>query len=238
MHIKPLRNGYLLSTESYNSKATESWFSPKYWQAKNAIVNSKQGRTTAWFYHYNDTVFVLKHFMRGGLIGKIISDQYLYTGLKNTRIFKEFKLLRQLHEKGLPAPVPKAAQVKVSGLIYRGDLITEAIKGAQSVCEICQTRPLDDAEVIEIAQTLGKFHNAGVYHADLNINNILLNDQGKAYLIDFDRGEFREPNTQWQQSNITRLKRSFDKEAQRWPQFHFSEANWEKLLSCYADVLL
>lgn len=237
MHIKPLKNGYLLSTESYQSDATEQWFSPKYWQHKNAIVNSKEGRATAWFYHYEDRVYVLKHYQRGGLVAKILSDQYLYSGLKNTRIYKEFTLLLTLHQQGLPAPVPKAALVRVSGLIYKGDLITEAVSGAQSVCEICQSRSLDESEVVAIGQTIAAFHNAGVFHADLNINNILFNDQGKAFLIDFDRGEFRTPEKQWQQDNIKRLKRSFDKEAGKWPQFNFSSDNWQLLVTTYQDSL-
>ena len=237
MHTKPLKNGYLISSDAYESEASEDWFSPEYWQTQDAIVNSKEGRTTAWFYRYNDSIFVLKHYRRGGLVGKILSDQYLYSGLKNTRIYQEFTLLEELQNKGLSAPVPKAAQVRVSGMVYRGDLITEAIAGAQSLCEVCQSRVLHESEIIVIGQTLAAFHNAGVYHADLNINNILFDDQGKAFLIDFDRGEFRKPDKQWQQSNISRLKRSFDKESQKWPQFYFSEDDWLALVNSYQEAL-
>ncbi len=237
MHVETLKDGYLLTTESYLSEASVDWFSPDYWHAANAIVNSKEGRTTAWFYAYGDSVYVLKHFRRGGLVGRILNDQYLYTGLKNTRVYREFMLLNELLKQGLPAPKPKAAQVRISGLIYRGDLITEAIKGARSVCEICQARSLRDQELVAIAKTLSAFHNAGVYHADLNANNILLDDQGDAYLIDFDRGEFRVPEASWQQENINRLKRSFNKESQRWPEFHFEDETWTMLSTTYQEAL-
>ena len=237
MPIKPINKGFLLSTDANESEVSEQWFSPEYWQSQDAIVTTKQGRTTTWFYRHNDSVYVLKHFRRGGLVGKILSDQYLYTGLENTRVLKEFNLLQELRDKGLPAPKPEAAIVRVSGLVYRGSLITEAIPGAESVCEICQKQPLSDSQINEISTTLAKFHNAGVFHADLNINNILFDDQGKAHLIDFDRGELKQPDSSWQMNNIARLKRSFEKESGKWQSFHFSPETWEQLLATYQEAL-
>ena len=59
------------------------------------------------------------------------------------------------------------------GLIYRGDIITEAVKGAKSLLDILIERPLTEDELKRIANTVALFHSKGVYHADLNINNIL-----------------------------------------------------------------
>ncbi|MEL0635147.1 lipopolysaccharide kinase InaA family protein, partial [Pseudoalteromonas carrageenovora] len=64
-------------------------------------------------------------------------------------------------------------------------------------------------ELENIASTIALFHKKGVDHADLNINNILFNDKGEVYIIDFDRGELKAQNLQWHQRNMARLERSF-----------------------------
>jgi 3-deoxy-D-manno-octulosonic acid kinase len=40
--------------------------------------------------------FVLRHFRRGGLIGRIVSDSYLWLGEEATRAFREWRLLSEL----------------------------------------------------------------------------------------------------------------------------------------------
>ncbi|MCH7834210.1 MAG: 3-deoxy-D-manno-octulosonic acid kinase, partial [Proteobacteria bacterium] len=37
--------------------------------------------------------FVLRHFLRGGLIGKLVRDAYVWTGEDTTRSFLEWRLL-------------------------------------------------------------------------------------------------------------------------------------------------
>ena len=57
----------------------------QFWQQKNAVTGSAQGRGTTWFVKYNDDSsslekqWVLRHYYRGGLIGKLINDCLLYT---------------------------------------------------------------------------------------------------------------------------------------------------------------
>ncbi|MBE0345272.1 3-deoxy-D-manno-octulosonic acid kinase [Pseudoalteromonas peptidolytica F12-50-A1] len=208
-------------------------FEPEYWQKNNAIVGSKQGRATAWFVKLHDKVVVLKHYYRGGLIGKLLSDQYLFFGLKDTRVYQEFELLEHLKQQDLPVPAPIAARVSARFGVYRGDIITEAVEDAISVCEILQSRALQNIELEKIGQTIAKFHQAGAYHDDLNINNILFSGDGEVFLIDFDKGKILAPATPWQQANIERLQRSFKKEAGKWPTFHFDDNQWQALLQAY-----
>ncbi|MBE0367088.1 3-deoxy-D-manno-octulosonic acid kinase [Pseudoalteromonas aurantia] len=236
MHINDTKQGYILSPEYVEPSFPAKYFDASYWQQKNAIVGTKEGRATAWFFKHNDTVNVLKHYWRGGIIGKILSDQYIYTGLKNSRVYREFLLMCELQKRGLAVPQPIAARVTKSLLIYRGDLITSAIPGAISLCELLQTQPLTDQNLSDVALTIAEFHNAGVYHADLNINNILFDDKGKVYLIDFDRGELRKPALDWQNSNIERLQRSLHKEAGKWPTFYFTPDNWVSFHTHYMDA--
>ena len=80
-----------------------------------------------------------------------------------------------------------------------------------------------------------RFHDAGVYHADLNAHNILLGSgppvADEVYLIDFDRGERRAAEAAWQQANLQRLMRSLEKLARSQDSFHFTDAGWSDLIA-------
>ncbi|CCQ09498.1 3-deoxy-D-manno-octulosonic acid kinase [Pseudoalteromonas luteoviolacea B = ATCC 29581] len=237
MKVSRQGNCTLLSLDP-ELNVTTQWFDPKHWQALGAIRNQKQGRATAYFVEYQPSkVAVLRHYWRGGLIGKILNDQYLYCGFKQTRVFKEFNLLCTLYEQGFPVPKPIAAQVKTSAMIYRGDILTEAVPNAISLNERLQQQALDQNTWHQIAQTIAHFHRSGVFHADLNINNILFDDTQRVYLIDFDRGEQRKAEKSWQMANLERLKRSFLKEAARQASFHWHEAHWHIFLNEYLKSL-
>ncbi|GEB71002.1 3-deoxy-D-manno-octulosonic acid kinase [Pseudoalteromonas carrageenovora] len=227
----------ILSHPDYFNLVDINWFDAEYWQKKNKIVGAKKGRAIAWFFKHDDLTAVLRHYWRGGLVGKLLSDQYLYPGLENTRVYKEFSLMVKLIELGLNVPKPIAAKVSQSGLIYRGDIITQAVSGAKSLLDVLIERPLNSSELESIANTIALFHNKGVYHADLNINNILFNEKGDVYIIDFDRGELKAPNPQWQQRNMARLERSFLKEQGRNNVFNWQSNDWEALCTLYEKRL-
>ena len=55
-----------------------------------------------------------------------------------------------------------------------------------------------------------RFHDAGVRHADLNANNIMLDGRGGAWLLDFDRGRVQRPGP-WREQVLARLARSLEK---------------------------
>ena len=232
-----LQNTTLLSHPAYKDELTQQWFDASYWQQQEKIVGAKKGRATAWFFKHQQLTGVLRHYWRGGLVGKLLSDQYLYFGLEQTRVYKEFALMMRLRELGLNVPNPIAAKITTSGFIYRGDIITEAVTGAKSVLDILISRSLSQPELKAIAVTLSEFHNHGVYHADLNINNILFDDIGKVFIIDFDRGEIKQPHASWQKENIKRLARSFAKEQGRNEVMHWHQSDWQSLLCDYQALL-
>ncbi len=209
-----------------------------YWQAKNAIVGSAQGRGTTWFIATENATsakrnWVLRHYYRGGLIGKMINDQYLFTGIAKTRAAREFSLLKSMRALGLPVPKPIAFRVVKHGLCYRADLLSSRIENAQDLVAILSTHSIDDLLWQKIGQVIKAFHQQGIYHHDLNAHNILIDDHGKVWLIDFDRGEQRQQQGKWPEENMARLLRSFRKESHRVTNFQWSEKNWQALLNGY-----
>jgi 3-deoxy-D-manno-octulosonic acid kinase len=232
----------------YNTNAIDD-FSPemlnsKYWQDKKAITGSAQGRGTTWFIEYNSLgskssekqQWVLRHYYRGGLIGKIINDKYFFTGQENTRAAKEYQLLDILQSLALPAPKPIAFRVTKQGPFYQADLLSSRIEHAQDLVAILSKEALTEEVWREVGKVIRRFHNAGIYHHDLNSHNILLDNKRKVWLIDFDRGDQRAVSSAWQQANIARLLRSFEKEKNKLPTFHWTKEHWNMLLEGYLLV--
>jgi len=211
----------------------------QYWHTKDAITGSAQGRGTTWFIRYlcsskAEQHWVLRHYYRGGLIGKIINDSYWFSSQKNTRAVREFNLLGFMQTLNLPAPKPIACKVVRYGLFYQADLLSSRIEQAQDLVAILSKEIISKALWHKIGSTIKRFHEHNIYHHDLNAHNILINEQGQVFLIDFDRGEIRNENKQhWQQANMARLQRSFNKELNQLDNFYFTDENWQFLLEGY-----
>ena len=209
-----------------------------YWQAKNAIVGSAQGRGTTWFIatknadHVTQN-WVLRHYYRGGLIGRVINNLYLFTGIERTRAAREFSLLTSMRALGLPAPKPVAFRVTKHGGFYRADLLSSRIEDAEDLVGILSKRTISDVLWQEIGRVIKRFHHQGIYHHDLNAHNILIDNNNKVWLIDFDRGEQRQQQNKWPAENMARLLRSFRKESHQLNNFQWCEKNWQALLHGY-----
>ena len=54
--------------------------------------------------------FVLRHYMRGGLIGKLVRDTYIFSGADKTGLFMDWRLLDKLASNNLRVPRPAAAR--------------------------------------------------------------------------------------------------------------------------------
>ncbi len=231
VNIKKIANGWLLNRHDCNAQA--QWFEPTYWQQQNKVWGQSHGRNVTWFVGEENSPMVLRHYCRGGLIGKLVHDSYLFTGLKSSRAYRECQLLLQLEQLALPACRVVAAQVVRTGLSYRADLLMKMVDGAQDLVAILSKNPLPAKQWQQIGATIALFHQHKIYHADLNAHNILLDGDNNPWLIDFDRGEIREQKGAWCQQNLQRLLRSFNKEKNKLAQFYFSEDDWQLLLQGY-----
>ena len=233
MLIKTQDDRVLFFQDELKDEITPEYFDGAYWQHNNAIIGSAFGRGITWFFKINNDEFVLRHYHRGGLIAKLIKDAYVYTGLKNTRAYQEFVVTQQLVDKNLPAPKPVAGQIIKQGLFYQADLITEMITGAKDLVAVLKERALSDVEYQQIGLMIKRFHDVNLWHADLNTHNIILDGQGKWWLIDFDRCKFKPAADSWKQANLARLKRSFVKEQTKDTAFKWQLSDWDLLLAGY-----
>ncbi len=209
------------------------FFTPDEKEVQNQY--SGVGRAEVCFFTHADIECVLRHYRRGGLPAKIIKDHYFGLNPVNSRAFREWTLLAQLYEEGFPVPQPIAAQVIKKGFCrYQADLITRRID-AQPLAQWMKERRVIPELMQRVGKTIKQFHQRGVYHADLNARNIMVDKDETVYLIDFDRGSIRHPG-KWQQQNLKRLKRSFEKFKAKESGFGFDEKAWGELMEGYGAL--
>jgi len=199
---------------------------------QSGAVDTEEGRGSNYFVRHGESAWVLRHYRRGGLVGKVIHDRYFKTGTQNSRPWREWHLLALLHAEGFPVPRPVAAHYLPGLLTYRADLITEEIRGVTTLSGLLSQGGLGAATWLELGQLLRRFHRRGVFHADLNAHNILVDHLGSFFLLDFDRGELRSPG-RWRESNLERLHRSLLKLKGQRQGFSFETSNWLELLHGY-----
>lgn len=211
-------------------------FDPAYWETAGRIEGRAQGRGGSVVFvrgGKGGEVWALRHCRRGGQVGRLVADSYLWLGVAATRPWREFRLTAELHARGLPVPQPVAAHVERRGLAYRGDLITARIEGAIPLADLLMLGALQPAQWAALGKLLRRFHDAGVRHDDINARNILRDGQGRFHLIDFDKARLL-PSGPWQAQNLARFQRSLEKFKAAATGFRFESADWAALVDGYA----
>ena len=178
--------------------------------ARGALEDQQGGRGSISFIRLGDNRLVLRRYLRGGLAAKLSRDRYLWLGEERTRAFHEFRLLQQLLELGLPVPAPVAARYRRGVVTYTGELVTRLLPDTESLAARWTAGRASRDDWERAGRCIRRFHDAGVQHADLNANNIMLDSGGGVWLLDFDRGRVREPGP-WRERVLARLARSLEK---------------------------
>ena len=188
------------------------------------------GRGEAIFFRHQNLKCVLKHYYRGGILGRYIRDRYLWTGIDGSRSIREFRRLKELSEMGLPVPKPIGARVKKSGATYTADLITIEIENSKTLSELIIDDDVDNNVWKSIGKCLHLFNNKEIYHPDLNTNNILIDDELNVYLIDFDTSSRLHQKISSKRSTLDRFHRSLKKTFKN-SNKKFLESDWNIILS-------
>lgn len=214
----------------------DAFFETRHWEANGQLLGSAPGRGTTVFVQHGDRVFALRHYHRGGLPARISRDRYIWHGLEKSRPWREWALQVELYRRGLPVPRPIAVRVVRQGISYTADIVTEAIDARPLADCLCEKR-LPAVQLEKLGAWLRRFHLEEVYHADLNARNILLDDEGKVYLIDFDRSELRRGDEGWRSANMERLHRSLMKFRRMEKNFAFDDEDWKAVMRGYQKAV-
>ena len=169
----------------------------------------------------SDDRMIIKHYEHGGLFRKITRDVLL----GNSRPFRELVILETAFQKGILVPEALAARVdRIFGPFYKGEITYKEIPHSTNLLEYLKRlnrRPKEEKisakrKIINsLAEAIKKMHASGIYHADLNIRNVLIRNTGKGiqvYLLDFACSKVIENiSLRAKIKNLTRLNRSCEK---------------------------
>lgn len=150
---------------------------------------------------------VLRRYRRGGLLRALMRDKYLL----DNRPLRELQLHVRLERMGLPVPEALGAVWERRGPMYCGAIVTRELE-AVDLRRFLNENPGHAADVLrETGALIRRMHDAGVYHADLQLANILAADR-TLHLIDFDKARICGSLSPCQRSrNLLRLRRSFER---------------------------
>ena len=232
-HLTPFRDargyGAILFDRTQLRQPDPAWFDPAHWGDAAQPVGDG-GRGGAWFIDMGEGGdAVLRHYLRGGLVANVSRDAHLWRGIARVRSFAEYRLLRVLRARKLPVPMAYAAWYRREGLSYRAAILMQRLPGVRSLAELAST---GEASMAAAGALVARFHRQGLDHADLNAHNLLFNDQGRGWMIDFDRSRLRIPATGWREANLARLQRSLHKRAGARPRAAV-EADFAELRAAY-----
>ncbi len=176
--------------------------------------------------------YVLRHYRRGGLVARLSDDRFAHEPVHRGRAMREFALLRLMQAWDLPVPAPVAARHHPHAFSYSADIAVAWLPGTRNLVQCLREARPAAAAWVAIGHAIRQLHERQVFHADLNAHNLLLDAQGRAWVVDFDKCE-RRPGDEWKATNLARLLRSLRKEAKREPVFHWHEDDWALLNKAY-----
>jgi 3-deoxy-D-manno-octulosonic acid kinase len=235
--LEKTRRGAILYDADVLTQLSDAAFTGAAWEAAEPVTGTfkSAGRGNTLFLRKGQSEFVLRRYLRGGLIGRMIREHYFWLGENASRGFAEFRLLAKLRARGLPVPVPAAARYVRRGPFYSADIITVRVPGIRSLSDRLTAAETDVLFWQQLGAGICRFHHAGVFHADLNVSNVQLDGGDTLWLLDFDRGRLLPPGP-WQQRNLARFHRSLRKLRQFNPAVHYSERDWNQFLKGYFDA--
>ena len=211
---------YLLLRDDYKEgllrqgiEDLESFFK-KHLQATQYL----QGRTPHPSVPLQDGMrMVVRKYSHGGLLSFLNRDLFLL----GARSFEELSLTEEIRSSGIPTIKPIGAIHQTADYpFYRAYLLSLEVPHAKNLIQYFEetgSNPfrenlLHKRKTIQAAGLLlRRFHQAGFYHHDLQLKNLLVNED-QVLLIDFDRS-YCKTNLSIKErvKNLLRLNRSVEK---------------------------
>jgi 3-deoxy-D-manno-octulosonic acid kinase len=165
----------------------------------------------------NGKRMVLRRYSHGGLLRAITGNLYFF----GSRSFRELALTEEIRARKIPTIIPIGAiHHRISFPFYQAYFLSLEVPQASDLAQYLQQigpnpsreNLLSKRKTIRSAGFLiCQFHQAGFFHSDLQIKNILVT-RDQLLLIDFDRSYRRSAlSVRKRMKNLLRLNRSAEK---------------------------
>lgn len=138
---------------------------------------------------------IKRHYRHGGLWGMFARD--ILWGCN--RPLNELATSEKASEQGVETAEVVALRFEnVFGPLFRADIFTFEISDTEDLIVFLSSHSVEQITarkkvlINRIAQSVRKMHDAGIYHADLHLKNILvkMDDPPGVYIIDLDKSDF------------------------------------------------
>jgi 3-deoxy-D-manno-octulosonic acid kinase len=207
-------------------------FDPRFWQQKPSFQATIGGRGGSCLIELDGRKAVLRRYQRGGIMGRVLFDQYLWLGQSLSRPWREWDILLQARAADLPVPEPVAAFTCRSGLCYRAALVTAFLDDTEMMTQRLQREGLSRECWNKLGLLVKRMHTAGIRHADLTSDNILIDSSDRFYLVDFDKARTMNKLDDWQWRPLYRFQRSIEKRDGQ-QHLHYDANDWQALMDGY-----
>jgi hypothetical protein len=127
---------------------------------------------------------VVRRLTHGGAFGRILGPRFLAID----RSVRELEISEHLIAQGIPTPELVGLRIARNRVFYSVEVISRMIPDSIDLLAFLERHPDDGAAVIRHTGALIQaIHNAGVYHADLHVKNIVLDRDLTPWVIDLDK---------------------------------------------------
>lgn len=118
-----------------------------------------------------------------------IVNRYVYTHLRKSKARRSLENAERLLRMGFDTAEPLAwIETKRGMHLDKSYYLTLEVEGR----DLRDWESLSDRELEGLAACMGELHSAGVYHKDFSPGNVLVDSEGRFYLIDLNRMRFGE----------------------------------------------
>ncbi|MDA1265491.1 MAG: hypothetical protein O2816_10475 [Planctomycetota bacterium] len=161
--------------------------------------------------------YLVRRFRHGGLLRRLTGRRFLDA----ERPFRELCLSDSLLRLGIPTPRVVAARARSAGFGWQLEVITPRLEGTIDLGTWLGRLRRDEAPATSRSTVLEAFgdlvrrmHLHGLLHADLQPNNVLVDESGLAasgvprlHVLDLDRSAFAEISSRERRAQLVRLYR-------------------------------
>ena len=157
-------------------------------------TNSVLGGRDSVSYHCMEDLgpVVIKHYKRGGILGRVVRRRYLKWGKSRSQL--EFELLLKARDLGINVPEP-LLYAKRGRLIYRAWLVTREIKQPLSLARLSLNDEKRTRQVMaSVIDQISRLLDHGIWHVDLHPGNVMIDQSDRVFLLDFDKGSRYQRN--------------------------------------------
>jgi TP53 regulating kinase-like protein len=146
--------------------------------------------------------------------------------IRSYRTVHEPQLMHEAKKAGVPTPMIFLVDTK------NATITMEFVKGKQVKQLLGSISKEERQELcVKIGELIGKLHAYGVIHGDLTTSNMILNPEGKVFLVDFGLGE-KTMELEARGVDLHLMKRALQS-----THYQFAEECFESVMRGYSTVL-